>query len=168
MKQFFERLDHCLTRLYRISGYIAALCLVAIAMLVFTSILSRIFLIYIPGLTEYSGYAMAGASFLAFAYTFENRGHIRVEVLISRLDSRIRWYIEVWCLLIGSIVSMLLAVYFARLVYWSWKFQEHSEGSDAILLWKPQSLVLAGATLLAVCVVHHLVKHLFTRPCAPH
>ena len=155
---FLVRLDGALSRLYRLSGYAAALCLVTIGILVTTSIVSRLLSIYIPGLTEYSGYAMAAASFLALAYTFENHGHIRVELVLSHLHKKQRWLAELWCLTVGSAVTTYLAFYLCRLVYFSWKFEEYSEGADAILLWKPQAIAMVGAIVLAIAVFHRLVK----------
>ena len=163
MKPFFLFLDRSLSRLYRLSGYVAALALVGIAVLVLTSIVSRLLSVYVPGVTEYSGYSMAASSFLALAYTFEEKGHIRVELVLSRLTETRRWFAEIWCLCVASVVSVFLAGYLIRLVYFSWKFEEHSEGSDAILLWKPQMFVMIGAIILAICVVHHLIRCLFNR-----
>lgn len=151
-------LDRALARLYRFCGYAAAACLVAIALLVCASILTRLLSTYVPGLTEYSGYAMAAASFLALAYTFEHDGHIRVELLLSRLHGRARWAAEAWCLCVGSVVTAYLAFYLCRLVYFSWRFEEYSEGADAILMWKPQAIAMVGAVVLAVAVVHRLIK----------
>jgi TRAP-type C4-dicarboxylate transport system permease small subunit len=162
MRAFLLGLDRALSRLYRLSGYAAAVCLVAIAALVCASILSRLLSAYVPGLTEYSGYAMAAASFLALAYTFDKGGHIRVELVLSRLHRRRRWLAEIWCLGAASIVTAYLAFYLCRLVYFSWKFEEHSEGADAILLWKPQAVVMIGAIVLAVAVLHRLVRTLTT------
>lgn len=150
-------IDRALSRLYRLSGYAAAVCLMAIAVLVCASIVSRLVSVYVPGLTEYSGYAMAAASFLALAYTFEHDAHIRVELVLSRLHGRARWFAELWCLGVASIVAVFLAFYLCRLVYFSWKFEEYSEGADAILLWKPQALAMTGAVILAIAVVHRLV-----------
>ncbi len=156
----FAKLDRGLTGLYRVSGYAAAAFLVLTGLLVLTSIVSRLMALYVPGLTEFSGYAMAASSFLALAHTFERHGHIRVELAISRLGESKRRYAELWCLLTGTVVSALLAAYMCKLTYWSWKFGEHSEGSDAILLWKPQLAAAAGACILSVCVAHHLVRFL--------
>ena len=58
-------LDRWLDRFYLWCGYAAAALLVALALLIIASIVSRLLGAYVPGLTEYSGYAMAGASFLA-------------------------------------------------------------------------------------------------------
>ena len=118
---------------------------------------------YIPGLTEYSGYAMAASSFLALAYTFQNKGHIRVELIISHLNTSKRWYAELWCLAVATVTTVYLAFYLVKLVYLSWKFEEYSEGADAILLWKPQAFVMVGSIILAICIVHNFVKFLVER-----
>ena len=132
--------------------------MILIALLVCLSIGSRIASVYVPGLTEYSGYTMAAASFLALAYTFHEGGHIRVEIIISRLAPKWRRFAELWCLGIATFISVFLAYYMARLAYFSWKFEERSEGADAVLLWKPQLAAVLGAMLLAIAIVHSLVR----------
>ena len=153
-----KQIDKVLNTLYRLCGYLAALCMIAIAVLVTLSIVTRLFSVYLPGLTEYSGYAMAAGSFLALAYTFGEGGHIRVELVLSRLRPGLRRFAEIWCLGVASVISVFLAWYMSRLVYFSWKFEERSEGADAVLLWQPQALVMFGAIIMAIAVVHQLVK----------
>lgn len=167
MTAFFGSVDKSLNIIYRYCGYAAALCMVAIALLVLTSIVARLLAVYVPGLTEYSGYAMAAGSFLALANTFVDGGHIRVELVLARLGADGRRYAEVWCLGVAAIITGYVAFYMCRLVYFSWKFQQHSEGADAILLWKPQALGMTGAIILGVAVLHHLVKCLVSRDYAP-
>lgn len=110
---------------------------------------------------------MAAASFLALAYTFHEGGHIRVEMLISRLPPKYRYIAEIWGLGVASCVCLYLTWFMFRLAYFSWEFEERSEGADAILLWKPQLVVVAGSVLLAVAVIHHFVKCLFNRDYQP-
>lgn len=157
MHVFLTRLDNALNRLYTGSGYVAAFFLVAIGLLVFANIVTRFVSGYIPGLTQYSGYAMAASSFFGLAYTFQHNEHIRVEILLSHLRGRARWIAELWCLGAATVVAGFLAWYLCRLVYFSWVFQEHSEGADATLLWIPQSGAMLGAVVLAICVLHRLV-----------
>ena len=78
MRVFFVRLDGALALLYRVSGYAAAVCLIAIGLLVAANIVSRMLSVYIPGLTEYSGYAMAAGSFLALALHLRKQGSYHV------------------------------------------------------------------------------------------
>jgi TRAP-type C4-dicarboxylate transport system permease small subunit len=157
------RLDRALNRLYTYSGYVAAFFLVAIGVLVCANIISRLVSGYIPGLTQYSGYAMAASSFFGLAYTFQHNEHIRVELVLNRLHGGARWVAELWCLLASSVITVFLAWYLCRLVYYSWLFQERSEGADATFLWIPQSAAMLGAILLAVCVLHRLVRTILRR-----
>ncbi len=155
-----SRIDRGLNRLYGYSGAIAALCLMAIGLLVMASIVSRLLSLYVPGLTEYSGYAMAASSFFGLSYTFRENGHIRVELFIGRLGPRTRHVAEIWCLAVAAVVTWYLAWYLGRMTWFSWRFEEHSEGADAVLLWKPQLVVVIGAVLLAIAVLHRLVRSL--------
>ena len=74
----FESLNRNLNKLYKFSGYIAAIFLILVAVFILIGISSRIFGFYIRGLAEYSGYCMASASFFALSYTFVENGHIRI------------------------------------------------------------------------------------------
>jgi len=78
------KIDNYLRILYRLSGYIAAVFLILVATFILTGIASRIFGFYIRGLAEYSGYSMAASSFLALAYTFGEKGHIRITLFLEK------------------------------------------------------------------------------------
>jgi TRAP-type C4-dicarboxylate transport system permease small subunit len=160
-------IDRGLYRLYRLCGFLAAIFLVTLGLLVLASIVSRLFGVYLPGVAEYSGYAMAAASFLALAYTFGEGGHIRVELVLSRLAPGPRRVFELWCLGVASAVGVYLAWFMVRLAWTSWRFEERSEGSDAILIWMPQAPVALGAVLFAICLVHALLHRVYGPHPAP-
>ena len=84
------KIDNYLRILYRLSGYIAAVFLILVATFILTGIASRIFGFYIRGLAEYSGYSMAASSFLALAYTFGEKGHIRITLFLEKSKEKIR------------------------------------------------------------------------------
>ncbi len=153
-------LDRGLGRLYTICGYLAALFLVALAVLVVTSIVSRILGVYLPGVVEFSGYSMAASSFFALSYTFRHKAHIRVGLVLSRLRGRARRFAELWCLAVAFLFSSFLAFYLVKLTLISHRFEERSEGADAILIWIPQSALAVGASLFAVCIAHSFVRAL--------
>lgn len=158
---FFVALDRWLGRLYDLCGYAAAFLLVAMGVFIIASIVTRLMGTYIPGLTEYSGYAMAGTGFLALSYTFQNHGHIRVGLLLNALHGRNRHLAQIWCLIAATCFSAYLAFYMVRMTYVSWQLEDRSEGADAILLWVPQTLTAAGASVFAICVFHNLAKAVF-------
>jgi len=155
---FLSALDRGLNRIYTACGIAAALCLIALALLVGTSIVSRLLSVYVPGVIEYSGYAMAASSFFALAYAFRNGSHIRVNLLLNRLRGSAQRVAEIWCLGVASIVGTYLAFYLVKLCYVSWLLEERSEGADAILLWIPQTLVAFGSVVFAICLAHSLIR----------
>ena len=153
----FKTLDKNLNKLYLLSGYIAAIFLIFVAIFILIGISSRIFGFYIRGLAEYSGYCMAAASFFALAYTFVEGGHIRITLFLEKLSGLKKKIIEIWCLSIGSFFSGYLAFYFIKMLIISYKFQERSEGADEILIWIPQTSVAIGSIIFSVSVFHHLI-----------
>ena len=153
----FKNLDKNLNKLYQLSGYIAAIFLIFVAVFILIGISSRIFGFYIRGLAEYSGYCMAAASFFALAYTFVEGGHIRITLFLEKLSGLKKKIIEIWCLSIGSFFSGYLAFYFIKMIIISYKFQERSEGADEILIWIPQTSVAIGSIIFSVSVFHHLI-----------
>lgn len=147
-----------LDRLYVVTGALAALFLVAIAVLVLLSIGSRLAGTYIAGLSEYAGYCMAASSFLALAYTFRHGGHIRVQLLLQRADGRWRRGLELWCLAIATALAGFLAWYTIKTVIVSIELGDVSEGADATPLWLPQLGMATGAAVLALAVVDRLLS----------
>ena len=142
---------------YKISGYIAAIFLMLVAVFILTGISSRIFGFYIRGLAEYSGYSMAASSFFALAYTFYEKAHIRITLFLEKIKNKRRKFADIWCLSVGSFFSGFMAYYFIKMVIISIKFEERSEGADEMFIWIPQASVAIGSFIFFICVLHHLV-----------
>ena len=162
MSLFFCALDRSLNRLYFYCGVIGACFLAALGILIITSIVTRLLGVFVPGLNSYAGYSMAASAYFALAYTFREGGHIRVVMLRNSLKGKVRFMLEVWCLGVASFFACYLAWFLIRMTWFSYKFEEKSEGADATLLWIPQSLMAFGAAVMAITVVHALVKTLVT------
>lgn len=148
--------------LFRACGALAAVCLVAIAVLVLTSILGRLLGVYIAGLNAYAGYMMAASSFFALAYAFRRGGHIRVNLLLTKLQGRVHWAVELWCLGVASGLTIYLAWFSIRMVSVSLDFGQVSEGPDATPLWIPQMAMAIGSALFALCLVESFLVALLT------
>ncbi len=151
------KIDNYLKTLYRLSGYIAGIFLILVATFILTGIASRIFGFYIRGLAEYSGYCMAASSFLALAYTFGEKGHIRITLFLEKSNKNIRRFLELWCLSIAAFFSGFLSFYFIKMLIISFNFQERSEGADEILIWIPKVAVALGSTIFFICVLHNFI-----------
>ena len=151
------KIDNYLRILYRLSGYVAAFFLILVATFILTGIASRIFGFYIRGLAEYSGYSMAASSFLALAYTFGEKGHIRITLFLEKSKGNFRRILELWCLFVATFFSGFLSYYFIKMLIISIKFGERSEGADEILIWIPQIPVAIGSTIFFICVIHNFI-----------
>ncbi|WP_186387324.1 TRAP transporter small permease [Stappia sp. TSB10P1A] len=153
-------LRRLLDGLYFAGGMIAALALVSILAIIVAQMIARWTGVLFPGAANYAGYAMASASFFAFAHALGRGAHIRVSILLNALGRHRRW-LEVWCFAIGAALAWYLARYAIKAVYWSWKLNDVSQGQDATPLWIPQTAMAAGAVLLAIAMTDHLVRVLF-------
>lgn len=151
-----------LDALYDGAGILAAVCLVALLVVIVLQMAARWTSVEFPGSTQYAGYLMASSSFLAFAHALNRGAHIRVALFISALGTH-RFWGELWCMAVGSAASCYLAYYAVRFVYWSHKLNDISQGQDMTPLWIPQIPMAAGAVLLAVCFLDNLVTLILTR-----
>jgi TRAP-type C4-dicarboxylate transport system permease small subunit len=152
-----NNINKYLKSIYKASGYIAAIFLILVTVFILIGISSRIFGFYIRGLSEYSGYSMAASSFFALAYTFFEKGHIRILLFLEKIKGKKKKIVEIWCLSVASFFSGFMAYYFTKMTIISIKFDERSEGADEILIWIPQTAVAIGSFIFFICVFHHLV-----------
>ena len=148
--------------LYKFSGALAALCIVSMALCVITSIVSRLLGLYVPGLTEIAGYLMGAANCLALSYAFRGKAHIQVTLFIEKMGLKKQRFCSLFALLLTAAITIYLAYYMTRLTYFSWDFDELSDGSIAFPLWIPQAVVALGTVLFAISVVHSCIEFLMT------
>lgn len=146
-----------LDRLFDLAGVLAAVFMVAILVLIVAQILARLLGVKFPGSTDYAGYCMAAASFLALAHTFRRGGHIRVELVLQRLAEPARRRVELLVLAIGAALAWYFAWYAVRGVRFSWMLGDVSQGQDATPLWIPQLAMAVGVALLALALTDQLV-----------
>ena len=136
---------------------LAALCMVALLVMVMLGIVSRLLHFHVPGTDAYAGYLMAGAGFLALAHTLKRGEHIRVTLLLGALTGRARRALELWALAGASALAALMAYYSVRLAWQSHSFNDISTGNDATPLWLPQLAMAAGTLILLLALLDELV-----------
>lgn len=147
--------------LYRVSGVLAALCLIGILLMIVAQMVARWIGDIFPGAPQYAGYLMAAASFLAFASALNGGAHIRVSILLNAVPPRVRWFLELWCFGIATATVGYFTYYAYWFVYWSWKFDEISQAQDASPLWIPQSVMVVGGLILLIAFVDNLISVVF-------
>jgi len=106
---------------------------------------------------------MAASSFLALAYTFGEKGHIRITLFLEKANKEVRRFLDLWCLSIATFFSGFLSFYFIKMLIISIQFGERSEGADEIYIWIPQVAVALGSTIFCVCVLHNFILLILNR-----
>ncbi|MDU8927303.1 TRAP transporter small permease subunit [Alisedimentitalea sp. MJ-SS2] len=148
--------------LYKLSELIAALCMIAILVLIVMQMLARWSSAIFPGAPEYAAYCMAAASFFGFAAALNRGSHIRVSLLLNAVGPRMRRFVDIWCFGVAAVTMWYFVLHARQFVYWSWKFKEVSQSEDATMLWIPQSVMVIGGVLLAIALTDNLLHLIFT------
>ena len=165
-----------LNTLYTVSGYLAAAFLVAICALVMAQVTLNLAdriaaLLFgqaigmtIPSYSDFTGFFLAAASFLALAYTLRAGGHIRVTLFTGLLSPGVQKIFEICSLAIAAAMTIFVAVYSVALTHESWVYNDLSSGMVAVPIWIPQLALAVGMSVLAVALVDELVGVLSGKP----
>ena len=153
-----------LDSLYRLSGAAAATFLLAICGVVLLQVGAnmldsaavlmvgeRIGLV-VPSYSEFTGYFLVAASFLAMANALRAGSHIRVSLLIRGLPRGPRRLVELWSTAAGTVLSAFFAWYAIDMVMDSYRFNDVSPGIIAIPIWIPQSSMALGLVIFVIAL----------------
>lgn len=143
--------------LYATFGAIAALCLLAILVLMIAGSIGREFNLRLGFINDVVAWLCASASFFGMAYAFKQGDFVRVTLLLDRLGPRWRRRLELLSLGIAVVAVGYLALWACRFTYESYQFKEIAGGLVAIPIWIPQTSFVLGACLLFVAVLDELV-----------
>jgi TRAP-type C4-dicarboxylate transport system permease small subunit len=158
-----------LDRLYAVTLWASALCLVAIACLVGAQLAMRLVdgtlaLLHLPrtdfvilSLAEICGYLLAAASFLALAGTLKAGAHIRVTMALSFMSEPARRYAEIWAFGFSVAACGYMTYQLANFAWVSLRFHEVSNGVIRVPLAYPQAAMALGALVLTISLIDELV-----------
>ena len=97
-----------------IIGYSAGWLVLLMMLLVLVEVFSR-YVFHRPLMVadEFGAYLLVSVSFLAAAYTWKEKGHIRITVLVSRLPPRV----SSWLRLITMLLALVVAIGLSQSAY---------------------------------------------------
>jgi len=169
-RETVRRLLKMIDMIARIDGWLGALCLTTLCLLMIAGIVVRTFSTVIswfpkdiPIAWEYSSYLMAVTFTFGAALTLRAGGHIRVRLLLSNSSPIVVRILE----LIVTVIALVFAVFFSTaMARFAWRAYISDERSlaSSTPLWIPESLVAFGAVLLALQLVARLGQLLINEP----
>jgi TRAP-type C4-dicarboxylate transport system permease small subunit len=161
-------------RLGRLDGWIGAGCLICLTLLMLAEItvraLSNLFPWVpadIPVAWEYSSYLMAACFTFGAAMTLRAGGHIRVTLMLGRLQPPARRILEIAASLVATVFVGFLATAMARFAWTAFNAGQTSISSGT-LLWIPEAVIAFGMVLLALQFLARSIQALLGLPLEDH
>lgn len=140
-------------------GLILCICLLISAQIILNGagrLMPGVLLSTIPSYADFSGFMLAGSTFLALAHTLRAGGHIRVNLVVSRLPERVQFFMEALVLVLAAVLVGYAAWFMGGLVLESLHYGDVSTGMVPVALWIPQSVAAFGLGLLLIAILHTL------------
>jgi len=141
---------------YLASAVLSGASLVIMTLLILAQIVARFVGQVIPSSEDFAGWLLSATIFFGLAYTFEQGGHIRVTMLLTRLSQKKRRYQEFFNLGIGLLISGYLAFYTLYTVYDSYDFEEVTDTYLVLPLWMVQTPMALGSLFLFIAMLDSL------------
>ena len=145
-----------LDRLYLGAAGLAALCVLAICVLMIGQSILREFGMRTGGTNDVVAWLCAAAAFLAMAHAFKHGDFVRVTLLLERLGEKPRRALEALCLAIACVAIGYLAWWATKFCWESYKFNDMANGLIAIPLWIPQTTFVVGSWLFFIAVLDEM------------
>jgi len=145
-----------------VGAYISSTLLVLLVILIMTEIIGRSFFDYSTMLAdEYSGYFYLAAVFFGLAYTFEQGGHIRINLLTSRFSEKTQEWIDVYAGLISTAVMLFVLYYCWLFMIDSHEMEMLSENVSETPLYLTQIPMPIGIALFVLALLVFSLKRIF-------
>jgi TRAP-type C4-dicarboxylate transport system permease small subunit len=161
-------------KLARLDGWIGAACLVTLTLLMLAEITVRALSNFIPWVPadipvawEYSSYLMAACFTFGAAMTLRAGGHIRVSLVLGRLDAGARRWFEAGAALVATLFVGFLSIAMARFAWSAFEYGQTSISSGT-MLWIPESVIAFGMVLLALQFLSRFIQALLGLPLEDH
>ena len=107
---------------------------------------------------EFSAYMLVALSFLGFAYTWRQKGHVRIEIVVSRFSAKT----YSWVRLIGLILTLVFMLEMDRaawkMITYALQINLRSSTWLTFPLFWPQLTVFIGFVLLTLLLIVDIAR----------
>lgn len=147
-----------------LSGALPAVIIFLLMVMLLVEVLTRyIFNSPLSIAEEMGGYMLVSITFMGLAYTWKEKGHVRVTLLMSRLPERTARSIRFITLILATAFSVPLIKACYDLLLDSMLFESRSGSWLRTPLVYPQTILLVGAVLLFLQLLVDIVKSIIAR-----
>jgi TRAP-type C4-dicarboxylate transport system permease small subunit len=142
-----------------ILGYIAGSLVIFIVLLVLVEVISRyVFNRPLMVADEFGSYLLVAVSYLAAAYCWKEKGHVRITVLVSRLPPRVSSWLRLITMLLALIVAIGLSQSAYSYLRTSFRLGMASGSWLNFPLQGPHMTLMIGFTFLSLLLVVQVTR----------
>ena len=154
-----KRLGHIIEWLADIFGRFSEWLIIILMALVLVEVFFR-YVVNRPLMVadEFGGYLLVAIMFLGGAYTWRQKGHIRVTALVERLPLKASIWLRLVTLVIAFIASVMLSIASYNFVMFSFARGMKSSTWLQTPLQGPQLTLLIGFILLSLLLIVEIIK----------
>lgn len=141
------------------SGHLSAWLLFALMCLVLIEVVTR-YVLRSPLIIadELGAYAVVAIAFMGLAFTWKERGHVRIEFVISKLPTKARNWLRLITLILATAFVLVLIYAGYNVVAYSVGHGVRSDSWLRTLLQWPQVVLVIGVVLLLFQLIVEIVK----------
>lgn len=142
-----------------VSGHFSGWLIVLMMVLVLIEVISR-YVVHLPlrVADEFSAYMLVTIVFIGAAYTWKEKGHVRIEVVVSRLPTRAAKWLRLITLIGATIFIPVVIKASYDLIAYSFQFGMRSGTWLRTPVGPIQIFIFIGLLLLFVQLIIELVK----------
>ena len=149
-----RHLPFAIERLTNVTGWLSGWLVFLMMVLVLVEVFMRYVLNQPPMIAdEFSAYMLVAICLLGLAYTWKERGHVRISILISRLPPRVSSWLRLTGLVLAFAFSVGLSHASYSFVALSFKLHIHSATWLHFPLQGPQMTIPIGFGLLSLMLL---------------
>ena len=144
-----------------IGHHIRWLILAAVLVSTINAIIRKLFDISSNAWLELQWYLYGAVFMLAAAYVLQRNGHVRIDVVSSRLTERTRQWIDLFCHILMLLPLVLVMIWLGvPFVIDSYESQEISTNAGGLIIWPSKLFILIGFVLLLFQAISEIIKRI--------
>jgi TRAP-type mannitol/chloroaromatic compound transport system permease small subunit len=142
-----------------IGHHIRWLILAAVLVSAVNAVIRKLFDISSNAWLELQWYLYGAVFMMAAAYVLQRNGHVRIDVVSSRLSARTREWIDLVCHIVMLLPLVLMMIWLSLpFVIDSYQDQEVSMNAGGLIIWPSKLFILLGFVLLFFQAISEIIK----------
>lgn len=167
LKKGFKQFLNFYSRVSHSAGIAASICIFLMICTIVPDSIGRFFFNRpLHGTLELNMLLMSAIVFLSLSWTQSQRGHVRVEILLSKLNPKARSIVNILCWFMAFGLFFAITVAGAEEAVYSTQIRECLWGVKKFPVWPGKIIAVFGAALLCIQLlidIGHELKNLVTR-----